>query len=76
MVCDGCMTKNQFLSRYVNALINTVVDVEGTATISVCKLAQEVTKTDKGEEGKVAAYFSEGWRSQLCRCEQCLVTRP
>lgn len=59
MICGPCMIKNPFLDFYKN---------EATDVVEDCPL--------KGKEipeiKEVAKFWSDGWRSSLCKCSDCL----
>nr|CAG4634848.1 EOG090X07TK [Alona affinis] len=69
MICDGCMTKHDFLSAYVDEPAVQVTDDAGKEKDS-CQLEQWKKKDTTALVQ--ATYWPEGWRQRLCRCTKCL----
>jgi len=77
MICVGCTGKFEFLAKYRNLGVNV------TESESVPQSADKNDETSDSKDkkcrlksrpdGKVETIFMpEGWREQLCRCEECL----
>ena len=89
MACDACMQRLPFLRAYqiytisLNDETNVNIDKEDTSMTNphsaaddkvICRLVSR-KKLISGliNRGNSPGYFSEGWRSELCQCENCKV---
>ncbi|XP_034942909.1 putative E3 ubiquitin-protein ligase UBR7 [Chelonus insularis] len=76
MICMICMDKHEFLWNYgAHHSVNTNIKKDSTASpekIDVSSQPSKCTKPEKpSEQYTGSCFWSEGWRSLLCTCDNC-----